>query len=287
MFYGNLFGLEGDGAVLASSLMDYFVQSNFAGQIIVVVLMVLSVVAWGVMFCKKADLSAMEAMNERVYKALVRGGSLGDIASNKSFRGPFAALVRDAVAAWQTTPSSAGSPARISRVENALQRAVARQLIKYEANMVRLGTIISGAPFLGLLGTAWGVMDCFGAMSNQASVTLQNLAPGVAGSLLTTLAGLVVAIPSVFGYNFLSTKAREMTTKLENFASLVADTVEAEAAEPLPQSAVARNRDVGVPTPVTAASAAPAPSRAESKVLDFSLEEDSEGGGKPFGDFDD
>lgn len=286
MFYGNLFGLAGDGAVLASSLMDYFVQSNFAGQIIVVVLMVLSVVAWGVMFCKKADLSAMEAMNERVYKAVARGGSLGEIASNKSFRGPFAALVRDAVAAWQTTPSSAGSPARISRVENALQRAVARQLIKYEANMVRLGTIISGAPFLGLLGTAWGVMDCFGAMSNQASVTLQNLAPGVAGSLLTTVAGLVVAIPSVFGYNFLSTKAREMTTKLENFASLVADTVEAEAAEPVPQSAVARNQDAGMPETVSAVSAAPAPSRAESKVLDFSLEED-EDGGKPFGDFDD
>ena len=69
--------------------------------------------------------------------------------------------------------------------------------------MVMLGSIVTGAPFLGLLGTVWGVMDAFGGMAGAGSASLQGLAPGVSGALLTTVAGLVVAIPSVFGYNYL------------------------------------------------------------------------------------
>lgn len=111
-------------------------------------------------------------------------------------------------------------------VDNALQRSLSRQLMKYESRMILLGTVISGAPFLGLLGTAWGVMDCFGSMSAQSSVTLQQLAPGVAGALLTTVAGLCVAIPAVFGYNYLTSKSRELITETENFASLVSDAIE-------------------------------------------------------------
>ena len=76
---------------------------------------------------------------------------------------------------------------------------------------------------MGLLGTVWGVMDCFGAMSQQTSVTLQQLAPGVAGSLLTTVAGLLVAIPSVFGFNFLTTQIRKMGVEIENFATSLSD----------------------------------------------------------------
>ena len=111
-------------------------------------------------------------------------------------------------------------------VDNALQRSLSRQLMKYESRMILLGTVISGAPFLGLLGTVWGVMDCFGSMSAQASVTLQQLAPGVAGALLTTVAGLCVAIPAVFGYNYLTSQSRELMTDTENFASLLSDIIE-------------------------------------------------------------
>ncbi|HNX05448.1 MAG TPA: MotA/TolQ/ExbB proton channel family protein, partial [Opitutales bacterium] len=87
------------------------------------------------------------------------------------------------------------------------------------------------APFLGLLGTVWGVMDAFGAISMQKTATLQMLAPGVSGALLTTVAGLCVAIPAVFGYNYLLSQSKLMVTELENFASLLADRVEIEARE--------------------------------------------------------
>lgn len=114
----------------------------------------------------------------------------------------------------------------MGHVENALQRAVAKNTIHYESKMVFLGSIVTGAPFFGLLGTVWGVMDAFGAISLKGGGTLQNLAPGVSGALLTTVAGLLVAIPSVFGYNYLLTQSKISITEMENFASTLADRIE-------------------------------------------------------------
>jgi biopolymer transport protein TolQ len=117
----------------------------------------------------------------------------------------------------------------MGHVENALQRSVAEQIIRYEAKMVVLGSIVTGAPFLGLLGTVWGVMDAFGGMAGAGTASLQGLAPGVSGALLTTVAGLVVAIPSVFGYNYLLQQTKISVVELENFASTAADRIELEA----------------------------------------------------------
>lgn len=217
-----------------NSIMNYFWQSNFAGQVIVLILVVFSVLAWGAMICKNSDLNSMELSNKTTQVKLSKSTSLFEAAQNKTLSGPDAALLRDAVADWERSgfgldDSTESRAIRMGHVENALQRTLARQIIKCESKMTLLGTIISGAPFLGLLGTAWGVMDCFGSMSAQTSVTLQDLAPGVAGALLTTVAGLVVAIPSVFGYNYLSTRTRKTITEMENFASLLADRLELES----------------------------------------------------------
>lgn len=213
-----------------SQIMDYFFQSNFAGQVIVIILLIFSILAWGVMFCKFSDLSTMERANKQTAR-LLKKSSLVDVAGNKSIEGAYARILKDAVNAWLRSGlgnSAEDRTARIAHIENTIERSLSRQIMFYNTKMTLLGTVISGAPFLGLLGTAWGVMDCFGSMSAQASVTLQMLAPGVAGALLTTVAGLVVAIPSVFGYNFLTAKATELTTETENFASLIADEIEME-----------------------------------------------------------
>lgn len=214
-----------------SQIMDYFFQSNFAGQVIVIILLIFSVLAWGVMFCKFSDLSTMEKANQHTAR-LLKKSNLVDVAGNKSIEGAYARILKDAVNAWMRS-GVGNSPeertSRIAHIENTIERSLSRQVMFYNTKMTLLGTVISGAPFLGLLGTAWGVMDCFGSMSQQTSVTLQMLAPGVAGALLTTVAGLVVAIPSVFGYNFLTAKATELTTETENFASLIADEIEMES----------------------------------------------------------
>jgi biopolymer transport protein TolQ len=147
---------------------------------------------------------------------------------------PYADLFADAVDAyWHAAAigKEKGEDSlrgRLEHAENAIQRALARQTLRYESSMVFLASIVSGAPFLGLLGTVWGVMVAFNAVSVMQSASISTLAPGVSAALLTTLAGLVVAIPSVFGYNLLLANSRRMITELENYASSLADRIELE-----------------------------------------------------------
>lgn len=203
-------------------LLSYFAQSNIAGKIIVVALLAFSFLAWTVMIGKWLELNRLQTLNQLAEQALSQSGRLSSMQQLSAHEGPYASLIH-------AVTTHGGS---ISLAENALQRAVAQQSMHYESKMVLLASIVSGAPFLGLLGTVWGVMDAFGSMALQSSATLQLLAPGVSGALLTTVAGLLVAIPSVFGYNFLLNQTKMMVTELENFASLLADRLERELGQP-------------------------------------------------------
>ena len=89
----------------------------------------------------------------------------------------------------------------------------------------------SGAPFLGLLGTVWGVMSTFGSIAQRAPPRLTAMAPGVAAALITTVAGRLVAIPSMFGYNGLVHILRVFTVDLDNFAQELASKMETEFLE--------------------------------------------------------
>jgi len=215
--------------LLVANLLTYFGQSNIAGQVIVLLLVFFSFAAWTLMIGKYLDLKRMRMAN-RLFEDRLEATPVA-IKVDPAFRsatGPFAILSREGLTAYHRSAESAHA---IAHVENALQRAVARVTLMYESRMVMLSSIVTGAPFLGLLGTVWGVMDAFGSISGQSGASITTLAPGVSGALLTTVAGLVVAIPSVFGYNYLLTQTKLMVTELENFASNLADRIELEAKE--------------------------------------------------------
>ncbi len=256
----------------ASSIIDYFFQSNLAGQVIILILLGLSMYAWAIMFGKSTDLSAMDVNNKKVAKRVLTSSSLIDaLAAVKSTPCPYSRLLKDALNTLASLKShSSNTATRTSMIENALYRAISAETTKYEQKMTALGTIISGAPFLGLLGTAWGVMDCFGSLGGQTSVTLQQLAPGVSGALLTTVAGLVVAIPSVVGYNGLSTRIKNMGTDIENFAGLLADKIEIESMTTASQSVATREpKQVAQYVEKVSVSADEA-----ERVINFSLDDD-------------
>ena len=219
-------------------LLSYFGQSNLAGKFIIIVLAAFSLLAWTVMLGKWLDLKKLRSANARFERDISQVNALVKVVPRdpRYAKGPYSELVAEALEAYsryQPVDASArrdlhAIQLRVGHVENALQRGVAEQTIRYENKMIMLGSIVTGAPFLGLLGTVWGVMDAFGSIS-QSTATLQALAPGVSGALLTTVAGLLVAIPSVFGYNYLLTMSKIAITELENFASTVADRIELEA----------------------------------------------------------
>ena len=114
------------------------------------------------------------------------------------------------------------SSVAMNSVRSALEREVGEQALRLEDRMAVLATAVSGAPFLGLLGTVWGVMDTFSAIAASNNASLTTMAPGVSGALITTVTGLLVAIPAMFGYNFLVVTIRGMTVELDNFAGELA-----------------------------------------------------------------
>jgi biopolymer transport protein ExbB/TolQ len=95
--------------------------------------------------------------------------------------------------------------------------------------LILLAIAVSGAPFMGLLGTVWGVMSTFaGIAQSPQGATLAVMAPGVSAALVTTVAGLLVAIPSMFGYNWLVHNLRAFTVELDNFAQELVSKMETE-----------------------------------------------------------
>lgn len=116
----------------------------------------------------------------------------------------------------------------MEHVKRTLERSVAQESLKLESGLILLAIAVSGAPFLGLLGTVWGVMSAFSYVAISKQATLEALAPGVSSALVTTVAGLLVAIPSMFGYNWLVHNLRVMTVELDNFAQELVSKMETE-----------------------------------------------------------
>ncbi len=223
--------------VLAANIIDIFERCDVVDKTIVLGLGVFSLVAWTVMFGKHFELKRLRLLNQSFEAHLRDQRTLLDLP--ESFRQkrliPYADLFADAMESyWRAAAigkerGNENMRARLEHAENALQRALGRQTLRYESSMIFLASIVSGAPFIGLLGTVWGVMEAFSAVAMQQSASIQQLAPGVSGAMLATIAGLVVAIPSVFGYNLLLGQTKRMTTELENYASSLADRIELEA----------------------------------------------------------
>jgi biopolymer transport protein ExbB/TolQ len=119
----------------------------------------------------------------------------------------------------------------MEHVKRSLENTVAQESLKLESGLILLAIAVSGAPFLGLLGTVWGVMSTFGHVAQQNNASLTAMAPGVAAALVTTVAGLLVAIPSMFGYNWLVHNLRVQTVELDNFAQELVSKMETEYLE--------------------------------------------------------
>jgi biopolymer transport protein TolQ len=119
----------------------------------------------------------------------------------------------------------------MEHIKRTLEGSVAQQSLRLESGLIMLAIAVTGAPFLGLLGTVWGVMDAFGYVAMRGRADLATMAPGVAAALITTVAGLLVAIPSMFGYNWLVHNLRVLTVELDNFAQELVSKMETEYLE--------------------------------------------------------
>ena len=118
------------------------------------------------------------------------------------------------------------SMASFDAVKVILEEAASGEAVALEKGMIVLSTAVAGGPFIGLLGTVWGVMSTFAGIAESRAATLTAMAPGVAAALVATVTGLLVAIPAMFAYNFMVTTIRHLTQELDGYASRYANQIE-------------------------------------------------------------
>lgn len=199
-------------------------HSTFEGRITMGALLIFSLVSWTVIINKFRQLRKARKQTERFLTAYSEGNSSLDIFTKKvNFDGsPLFDVyiagceeVKKQMAKFGKRISLHG----MSAIRIALERGMGEANVSLESGMIVLATAISGGPFVGLLGTVWGVMDTFSNIARLQQASLTAMAPGVAAALINTVVGLLVAIPSLFCYNYLITKVRELSVEIDNFAA--------------------------------------------------------------------
>ena len=229
-------------ALLAqSSLLDNYQRATLEGKLVIGILVIFSMFAWSVMISKGVQMRRARKLNALFHDEYRRQKSVTEIHQRRvKVEGcPLFIVYEDGCLELLQHLRKTGTGTQeltlkaMELVKGALERSVAREALRLEAGLILLAIAVSGAPFLGLLGTVWGVMDAFGGVvgSGTGSATLQMMAPGVAGALITTVAGLMVAIPSMFGYNWLVHNLRVLTVEMDNFAQELAARMEVEFLE--------------------------------------------------------
>jgi biopolymer transport protein ExbB/TolQ len=208
------------------------------GKAIIIVLMIFSIFAWSVMASKAMQMRRAKKLNQ-LFDGEFRAQNnvLAVFDRRVQVEGcPLFAVYQQGCIELDTRLKGPGGDNRrpwislkaMEHVKRTLERAVAQQALKLESGLILLAIAVSGAPFLGLLGTVWGVMSSFSYVAMQGQATLAAMAPGVAAALVTTVAGLLVAIPSMFGYNWLVHTLRVLTVELDNFAQELVSKMETE-----------------------------------------------------------
>jgi biopolymer transport protein TolQ len=215
-------------------------QATWEAKIIIFCLLILSVIAWFVIISKHLQMQQAKKLNGFFTAEFRSQKAVLDVFDRKvQAEGCPLFMVYKAgsveLDARLKNPDGSRKPQvsikGIEHVKRTMENAVAQESLKLESGLILLAIAVSGAPFLGLLGTVWGVMSTFGHIAQQGNASLVAMAPGVSAALITTVAGLLVAIPSMFGYNWLVHNLRVLTVELDNFAQEIVSKIETEYLE--------------------------------------------------------
>lgn len=217
----DLGGSVGD---LDLSIWGLFLRADWVVKSVIVVLILASFWTWAIIFEKATTLKRLNRRSDKFEEAFWSGGAVDDLYDRMGQRPvePMSALFAAGMREWRrTTPdklSRGDTRASIQqRIERVMFVTMAREMERIERFMTFLASVGSTAPFVGLFGTVWGIMNSFTAIAAQKNTNLAVVAPGIAEALFATALGLVAAIPAVLAYNKLSTDLSRYAARLESF----------------------------------------------------------------------
>jgi len=241
--------------VVAAGLVYVFQQADWVGKIIVIGLLIGSAFTWSVMLTKWQQLRRTRQSGEEflaqfrrtrdplhlfinnyeqpdspLYNIYRMGAEevSGQFGSGRKVAGGYKTFGETGTLAVVEAEVDTAERAvvNLDTLRGTLGRAIDQEVMTLESQVSVLSTAVTAGPFLGLLGSAWGVMHVFASMAEQGSVRLSAVAPGISAALLATVVGLLVAVPSLFAYNWLAAQIKQATMRFEGFADEFVGAVE-------------------------------------------------------------
>ncbi|MCE7886139.1 MAG: protein TolQ [Alphaproteobacteria bacterium PRO2] len=219
-----------DGVDLGSyshdmTMMGLFMQADMIVKVVMIILVLASVWSWAIILSKRSTLKKLNRKANIFEDSFWSGEPLDKIYSRvkNSKQDPLLSTFAAGMEEWQAG-ISAGIPSKESmqaslrqRVERAMAVTIGREMNALERGMTFLASVGSTAPFIGLFGTVWGIMNSFSAIAATNNTSLAVVAPGIAEALFATALGLVAAIPASISYNVFSTGLNRYASRLDAF----------------------------------------------------------------------
>ena len=208
------------------SVYGLFLQADWIVKAVMIMLLLASIWSWAIIIHKLIRLRALRAQAKQFEDAFWSGGSLEELFDRISNRpaDPMASIFVAAMREWRRSAAKglltneALRESLRDRIERVMNIALGREMDQLERYMTFLASVGSAAPFVGLFGTVWGIMNSFAAIAGSKNTSLAVVAPGIAEALFATALGLVAAIPAVLAFNKLNNDITRYSNRLEAFA---------------------------------------------------------------------
>lgn len=202
-------------SALGGELLDLVGQTGLVAKSVLLLLLAFSVLSWAIILSKWRLLRRARIQSARFLRAFRKAQRLQDMAAvADQFRpSPLVGVFESGYDEFQR--QGGRNPLAVQR---AMQIANSEELTRFERNLPWLAITGAVAPFIGLFGTVWGIIDAFHGLGTAGAATLRAVAPGISEALVTTAAGLAAAIPAVIGYNLIGSSIREFAARGDDFA---------------------------------------------------------------------
>jgi biopolymer transport protein TolQ len=201
---------------------NIILASGWFGRSIIIVLLIVSIISLAILIRKLKDFKRAEIQNESFLRYFRERASLAEFYEVRSkVAGPMRRILEEAYSVFRKAESDPGTEfaGTAPAVSSAISRAKMIEVHGFESHLVFIATVVTISPFLGLLGTVWGIMTAFMDIRTFGSAHINIVAPGIAEALITTVVGLCVAIPAVIFYNHLTNRASKLTDELDVFSN--------------------------------------------------------------------
>ena len=207
------------------SMLSLFLRADFVVKSVIIILILASLYSWTIIVAKLIRIKQLKKLEDEFEDIFWSGNSFEDLYETLNFnkQDPKSKIFCAGIAEWKKSKSDNlnYSPSNINSLKDRMQRSMIVTFNKesaiVEKNLTFLATSGSTAPFVGLFGTVWGIMNSFKSIAVAQNTNLSVVAPGIAEALFATALGLFVAIPAVVAYNKISSDLSKYFISLETF----------------------------------------------------------------------